>query len=92
MSSTVANVGPLRHLLPVGSRLGTLARRTVRRSRMGRDHLLKQSQSMALSGSASVLSLAWSAMSAGLAQGKRKTQHIRRTFSTFGFFSSFSYL
>ena len=40
MSSTVTNVGPLRHQLPVGSRLGTLARRAARRSGMGRDHLL----------------------------------------------------
>ena len=44
MSSTVANVGPLRHLLPVGSRLGTLARRAIRRGRMGRDHLLNKAR------------------------------------------------
>jgi len=33
-----------------------------------------------------MLSLAWSAMLAGQAQGKRKTRLPRRTFSTFGFF------
>ena len=44
MSSTVTNVGPLRHLLPVGSWLGTLACRAVRQSRMGRDHLLNESR------------------------------------------------
>ena len=33
-----------------------------------------------------MLSLAWSTMSGGQAQGKRKTRHLRRTFSTFGFF------
>ena len=44
MSSIVMNLGPLRHLLPVGSWLGTLARRTIRRSRMGRDHLLNEAR------------------------------------------------
>ena len=44
MSSTVMNVGPLCHLLPVGPWLGTLARRTVRRSRMRRDHLLNEAR------------------------------------------------
>ena len=39
MSSTVRDVGPLRRLLPIGSRLGTLVRRTARRSGMGHDHL-----------------------------------------------------
>ena len=39
MSSTVTNVGSLRHLLPVGSWLGTLVRRAARCSGMGRDHL-----------------------------------------------------
>ena len=72
--------------LPVGSQLGTLRRRIVRQSRMGHNHLLKQSQGMAMSGSANVLSLAWSAMPAGQAQGKRKTRRLRRTISTFGFF------
>ena len=33
-----------------------------------------------------MLSLAWSAMTVGQARGKRKTRHLRRTFSTFGFF------
>ena len=91
MSSTVTNVGPLRRLLLVGSWLCTLARRTIRRSRMGRDHLLKQGQSTALSGSTNMLSLAPSTMSAWQAQGKGKTRHLRRTFSTSGF-SSFSHL
>ena len=40
MSPTVTNIGPLRRLLPVGSRLGTLVRRVARRGGMGRDHLL----------------------------------------------------
>ena len=40
MSSTVTNVGPLRHLLPVGSRLDTLVHRAAHRGGMGRDHLL----------------------------------------------------
>ena len=44
MSSTVTNVGPLRHLLSVGSWLGTLVRRAVRRSGMGRDHLLNEAK------------------------------------------------
>ena len=65
MSSTVMNVGPLRHLLPVGSGLGTQARHTAHWSGMGCDHLLDESRSMALSGSANVLSLAPSTMSAG---------------------------
>ena len=39
MSSTVRDVGPLRRLLPIGSRLGTLVRRAARQSGMGRDHL-----------------------------------------------------
>ena len=40
------------HLLPVESWLGALTHRTVRRGRIGHDHSLKQSQSLALSGSA----------------------------------------
>ena len=44
MSSTVTNVGPLRHLLPVGSQLSTLARRAARRGGMGRDHLLNEAR------------------------------------------------
>ena len=44
MSSTVMNVGPLRRLLPVGLRLGTLVRRTVCRGGMGRDHLLNEAR------------------------------------------------
>ena len=44
MSSIVMNVGPLHHLLPVGSRLGTLVRRAARRGRMGRDHLLNEAR------------------------------------------------
>ena len=44
MSSTITNVGPLRRLLPVGSRLDTLVRRAVRRGGMGRDHLLNEAR------------------------------------------------
>ena len=44
MSSTVTNVGPLRRLLLVGSRLGTLVRRATRQGRMGRDHLLNEAR------------------------------------------------
>ena len=44
MSSTVTNVGPLCHLLHVGSWLGTLVRRAARRGRMGRDHLLNEAK------------------------------------------------
>ena len=44
MSSTVTNVGPLRRLLPVGSRLGTLVRRAAHRDGMGRDHLLNKAR------------------------------------------------
>ena len=41
---------------------------------------------MALSGSANMLSLAWSAMIAGQDRGERKTQHLQRTLSVSGFF------
>ena len=44
MSSTVANVGPLRRLVPVGSRLGSLVRRAAHRGRMGRNHLLNEAR------------------------------------------------
>ena len=44
MSSTVTNEGPLRRLLPVGLRLGTLVRRAARQGRMGRDHLLNEAE------------------------------------------------
>ena len=44
MSSTVTNVGPLRRLLPVGSRFGTLVRRATRQDGMGRDHLLNEAR------------------------------------------------
>ena len=44
MSSTVMNVGPLRHLLLVGSQLSTLARCAARRSGMGCDHLLNEAR------------------------------------------------
>ena len=44
MSSTVTNVGPLRHLLPVGSRLDTLVRRAARKDGMGRDPLLNEAR------------------------------------------------
>ena len=44
MSSTVTNVWPLRRLLPVGSRLGILVRRTARQGEMGRDHLLNEAR------------------------------------------------
>ena len=44
MSSTVTNEGPLRRLLPVGLRLGTLVRRAARQGRMGRDHLLNKAR------------------------------------------------
>ena len=44
MSSTVMTVEPLRRLLPIGSRLGTLVRRAARRGRMGRDHLLNEAR------------------------------------------------
>ena len=44
MSSIVTNMGPLRRLLPIGSRLGTLVRRAARRGEMGRDHLLNEAR------------------------------------------------
>ena len=44
MSSTVTNVGPLHHLLPLGSWLDILARRATRQSGMGRDHLLNKAR------------------------------------------------
>ena len=44
MSSTVTSMGPLRPLLPVGSRLGTLVRRAARWGGMGRDHLLNEAR------------------------------------------------
>ena len=43
ISSTVTNVGPLRRLLPVGSRLGTLVHR-ARQDRMARNHLLNKAR------------------------------------------------
>ena len=68
MSSTVTNVRPIRHLLPVGSWFSTLVCRAARRGGMGRDHLLTKPEhgiisgempSMTLSGSAD-MHLAWS--------------------------------
>ena len=44
MSSTVMNVGPLCHLLSIGSRLSTLVHRAVRWGGMGRDHLLNEAK------------------------------------------------
>ena len=44
MSSTVTNVGHIRRLLPIGSRLGTLVRRAARRGGTGRDHLLNEAR------------------------------------------------
>ena len=44
MSSTVTNVRHLRHLLPIGSWLDTLARRAARRGEIGRDHLLNEAR------------------------------------------------
>ena len=44
MSSTVTNMGPLRRLLPIGSRLGTLVLHAVHRGGMGRDHLLNEAR------------------------------------------------
>ena len=44
MSSTVTNMWPLRRLLPIGSRLGTLVRRAARRGGMGHDHLLNEAR------------------------------------------------
>ena len=44
MSSIVTNVGPLRRLLPIGSRFGTLVRCAARRDGMGHDHLLNKAR------------------------------------------------
>ena len=44
MSSAVMNVGPLHHLLPIGSWLGTLVRRAVHQDRMGCGHLLNEAR------------------------------------------------
>ena len=44
MSSTVTSMGPLRHLLPVGSWLSTLVRHTARWGGMGHDHLLNEAK------------------------------------------------
>ena len=73
-------------LLPIGSQLGSLARRTVHRCRMGHTHLLDRARAWPYEDQQHTPSLTWSAMLAGRAQGKRKTWLPRRTFSTFGFF------
>ena len=44
MSSTITNVGPLRRLLPVGSRFGTLVRHAIRWDGIGHDHLLNKAR------------------------------------------------
>ena len=76
--------GALSRLLPVGSRFSALVRRAARRRGMGRDHLLTKPEHgpIRIRGHAPSmeLSLAPSTMSGGLAQRKKKTRHLRRTF------------
>ena len=64
--------------LPVGSWINTLVYRATRQGRMGRDHLLIKLEHGIISEQTSSmeLSLASSAVLAGLAQRKRKTQHL----------------
>ena len=78
MSSTVTNVGPLRCLLPEGSWLGTLVRHAICRGGMGHDNLRTTPGHDRISGRAPSmgLSLAPPAMSAGLAQRKRKSRYL----------------
>ena len=92
-SSTVTDVRSLRRPFPVGSRINTMVRRAAHRGGIGRDHLLIKPEHGIISGQMHnmELSLAPSAMSAKLAQSKRMTRHLRRTFLVSGF-SSFSHL
>ena len=68
----------LHHPFPVGLRINTPVRRADRRGGMGRDHLLIKLECGIINGQtpSMELSQALSAMSARLAQGKRKTQHL----------------
>ena len=82
------DVQSLHRTLPVGLRINTLVRRAARRGGMGRDHLLIKSERGIINGQrpSMELSLAPSAVSAWLAQRKRKTRHLQRTFFASGFF------
>ena len=93
MSSTMMDVQSLHCPLLVGLRIDTPVRRAARRGGMGHDHLLIKPERGIINGQtlSMELSLTPSAVSAGLAQRKRKTRHLRRTFLAFGF-SSFSHL
>ena len=93
MSSTVTDVQSLRRPLSVGLRINTPVRRAACQGVMGRDHLHIKSERGIINGQtpSMELSLAPSAMLVGLAQRKRKTRHLRRTFFASGF-SSFSHL
>jgi len=87
------DIQSLRRPLPVGLWINTLVHHAARWGGMGRDHLLIKSEHVIINGQmpSMELSLALSAVTTRLAQRRRKTQHLRRTFFAYGF-SSFSHL
>ena len=91
MSSTVIDVQSLHRSLPVGLWINTPVHRAACRGGMGREHLLIKSECGIINGQmpSMELSLALSAVTTRLAQRKRKTQHLRRTFFASGFSSFF---
>ena len=87
MSSTATDVQSLCHPLLAGLWINTPVRRAACQGVMGRDHLHIKSERGIINGQtpSMELSLAPSAMLVEQAQGKRKTRHLRRTYSTSGF-------